>query len=84
MTIIDIERQRDEAEFARRAVEDFRDNPRHYTFAECDPEPGKLLAIRWNSFSILVIRLSDEHPVLNYGTHQFIQADLPPMVPPIY
>lgn len=81
MTIVNIEQQQEENDFARKATEHFRDNAKCYTYAEGDPTPGKLFAIRWNSFAIAVVRLSEDHTVLNYPVRQFIQQDFPKLVP---
>jgi hypothetical protein len=81
MTTVNVEQQQEEAEFARKATEHFRDHASHYTYADGDPKPGELFAIRWNSFAIIVIRLSSEHEVLNYASYQFIKQDFPKLVP---
>jgi len=79
MRVVSITNQVHEAAFAKRAAAHFAKNPRHYTYAEHDPEPGKLLAIRWNSFTVLVVTLADDHVPALYPTHDLIQSDLPPL-----
>jgi hypothetical protein len=81
MLSVDVEKQQQEAEFARKATEHFLANANHYTYADGDPKPGQLFAIRWNSFAIIVVRLDDEAPVLNYAAYQFIQQDFPKLTP---
>lgn len=81
MITVNIQQQQEEAEFARKATEHFRDHNNRYTYADGDPKPGELMAIRWNSFAIIVIRLSADHEVLNYASHQFIQQDFPKLTP---
>jgi hypothetical protein len=71
--------QEESAVFARKASEHFRDNPRAYTFAEGDPVAGELMAIRWNSFAVLLIRLSEDSEPSIYATAQFFPGDLPPL-----
>jgi len=77
MTIVNIETDKEAAEFARRASENFRDNPKYYTFSDGDPECGQLFAIRWNSFAVLVVRLHEDTPVRVYPIHQFNIKDFP-------
>lgn len=84
MITVDIAQQQEEAEFARKATEHFRDHSNCYTYADGDPTPGELFAIRWNSFAIIVVRLSADHSVLNYASHQFIQQDFPKLKPSGY
>lgn len=81
MTIIDISRDKEAADFAQKAAEDFRDHPNHYTYAEGDPKAGEFFAIRWNSFTVLVVRLHEDEQVRLYTTHQLIKSDLPRLQP---
>jgi len=81
MITVNIRQQQEESEFARKATEHFRDHANCYTYAEGDPTPGELFAIRWNSFAIIVVRLSADHAVLNYASYQFIQQDFPKLTP---
>lgn len=54
--------------FANRAGLHFADHPKHWTFAEGDPEAGELLALRWglHGRAVLVLRVAEEVPVI-YG-----------------
>jgi hypothetical protein len=69
----------EELAFAKLAAEKMRDNPRWYTFAEDDPEPGGLLAIRWNAFTVLVVRIDGESMPALYSTSHLIACDFPPL-----
>lgn len=80
MIEVNIENQREMNAFAEKAATDFRDHPKHYTFADGDPKEGELLAIRWNSIAVLVVRLGEMKPHI-YPVHQLIGKDLPPMEP---
>lgn len=68
MTIINLEKNKEADDFAKKAAEHFRDNPPHFTYAESDPAPGHLFAIRWNPYTVLVIRLHDEEIVRLYAS----------------
>jgi len=76
MIEVNVRVQQNCADFAKQAAEYFRDNPSSYTFADGNPIPGELLAIRWNTLAVLVIRLAEEQP-LCYPVWQFIKQDLP-------
>jgi hypothetical protein len=79
MRVVSLSKEQDAADFARKAAMDFSENPKHYTYSEGDPQPGELFAIRWNSFAVLVFRLSDDMEPSCYPTHDLIGKDLPPM-----
>ena len=79
MKIIYHNNEKENAVFAEKAANYLRENPRCYTYAESYPEPGKLFAIRWNSFTVLVIRLAEDFEPLCYPTRQFFPDDLPPL-----
>lgn len=81
MTLINIQKDKECAEFARAAAECFRDHPYCFTYAVGDPKPGCLFAIRWNSFTVMVVRLDDEDLVRLYGSHDLIQQELPKLEP---
>ena len=81
MRIVNIEEEKKQADFALRAAKAMKDNPRLYTFADSDPTPGKLLAIRWNPYTVLVIKLDESHVPSLYPTQDanMIKSDLPPL-----
>ena len=79
MHVVNILDRQAEAAFAKEAVEYFAGEPKAYTYADGDPEPGKLLAIRWNLYTVLVVRLDETHDPACYPTNDFIGKDLPPM-----
>lgn len=79
MRIVSITDTKEELEFARKAVESMAANERHYTFAEGGPLPGKLFAIRWNPFTVLVVKLDEMHEPACYPVRAFIGKDLPPL-----
>jgi hypothetical protein len=79
MRIVNPSAEKEEADFARRATEAMNANPRLYTWAEDDPKPGEMLAIRWNPFTVLILRLDGEHVPALYSTSYFIAGDLPPL-----
>lgn len=79
MRIISIHQNKEEEGFAQKAIEAMRDNPKLYTYAEGDPSAGRLLAIRWNPFTVLVVKLDEAHEPALYPTHDFIGDDLPPL-----
>lgn len=80
MKIIYISQEQENAKFAELAANEFKKNAKLYTFAESDPKPGKLMAIRWNPFTVLIIKLDEEYEPLAYPTSQFFQGDLPPLI----
>jgi hypothetical protein len=79
MRVVSLSKEQDAAAFARKAALDFSENPKHYTFSEGDPKPGELFAIRWNSFTVLVVRLDESMEPACYPTHDLIGKDLRPM-----
>lgn len=81
MRIVDITAQEKEARFAKKATKDFDKNQTHFTFADGDPEAGKLLAIRWNPYTVLVIKLDPEHEPACYSIYPTLDHDLPKLTP---
>tara|TARA_R110000868_G_scaffold130260_4_gene339867 strand:- start:1096 stop:1359 length:264 start_codon:yes stop_codon:yes gene_type:complete len=79
MRIISITNTKEEQDFAKRAIEEMAKNDRHYTYADGDPKPGCLFAIRWNPFTVLVVKLDDSHEPSCYPVNQFIGKDFPPL-----
>lgn len=79
MRIVNIAQDQAGAEFAGKAASAMAANPKLYTWAEGDPTAGELLAIRWNSFTVLVVRLDECCDVSLYATNQLIGEDLPPL-----
>jgi hypothetical protein len=69
------------AEFARKAAEYFKENPRCYTYADRDPTPGEFFAIRWNPYTVLVVRLDEDWDPACYPLAQWKMDDLPPLKP---
>jgi hypothetical protein len=66
--------------FARRAAARFAQDPKLWTYAAGDPEPGELLALRWGlgEDCVLVIRVGDDQPVI-FG--QIVREALGEVVP---
>lgn len=82
MRIVQIEEEKDRAEFAERAAHHFNENRWAYTYASGDPKAGELLAFRWNSENVLVVRLDESFEPSVYGIRQFgINNELAPLEP---
>lgn len=81
MTIVDIKKDQDAADFARAATHHFNSNPQSFTYAKADPTPGELLAIRWNPFTVLVLRIHEEDMIRLYSVYDFITTNLPKLKP---
>lgn len=79
MRIVYTSHEQEQARFAEEAANYFRENPHSFTYADGDPEAGELFAIRWNSFTVLVVRLAEDFEPLCYPTVQFFSGDLPPL-----
>jgi hypothetical protein len=77
MRIVDISKEKEAHDFAECATRYFAENPSCFTYANGDPTPGEFFAIRWNSFTVLVVRLDESFVPACYPTYQFIKADLP-------
>ena len=71
-------------QFAETASKYFKENPHCYTYAEGDPAAGQLLAIRWNTMAVLILRVDGEFEPLIYTVRRFIGDDLPPLKPESY
>lgn len=80
MRVVNIASDQKVHDFAKKAAEEFAAHPTYYTYAESDPKPGELFAIRWNSYTVLVLRLDDDFEPACYPTHQLIGSDLPKFV----
>jgi hypothetical protein len=80
MKIMSFSRIQESREFAKRAAEHFLENQKSYTFAESDPEPGGLFAIRWNSFTVLVVKLDETFEPECWPTQELINAEFPQAV----
>lgn len=81
MTIIDIEKDQEAADFALKAAEHFRDNDNCFTYAKNDPQAGKLLALRWTPYTVAVVRLAEDELIRLYGSQQLIKQDFPKLQP---
>lgn len=79
MKTIYISTEKENATFAEQAANHFKSHPTAYTYAEADPTPGKLLAIRWNPYTVLIVKLHEDFEPLAYPTSQFFTGDLPPL-----
>lgn len=82
MKIINPRQDAESQAFAKKAADTFRDKPELFTYADGDPVAGELFAIRWNPFTVLVIRLHGDfepecHSVYNLGH----KADFPKLSP---
>jgi hypothetical protein len=80
MRIVFTHREKENEAFAAKAADWFKNNPKCYTYAEGDPKPGCLFAIRWNPYTVLIVKLDEEFEPLCYPTVQFFTGDLPPLV----
>lgn len=81
MRIVSIKADQGEAKFAEEATRYFESDPSNYTYTKSDPEPGEYLAIRWNSYTVLVVKLDPDHDPGLYSTYPFINDDLPRLTP---
>ena len=81
MKLIDIDSQNEKNRFAEAATKYFNRNSTATTYAQCDPEPGKFLALRWNAMTVLILKIDPEDEVSIYPVYQFIQSDLPKLQP---
>lgn len=81
MKLINIDSQNEKNRFAEAATNYFNENSTATTYAKHDPEPGKFLALRWNSMAVLILKIDPEDEVSVYPVHQFIQSDLPKLQP---
>jgi len=78
MRIVNQTRDKAARDLAELAGRHFTDHPGSYTYADGDPAPGELMAIRWNSYTVMVIQLNDEEPLL-FPTANLGLPDLPRM-----
>ena len=81
MRLVSVALEEAQANFAKEAATQFAAKPQQYTYAEGDPKPGMLLAIRWNSCTVLVVMLDEEHEPSLYPVGPFIGRDLPQLEP---
>jgi hypothetical protein len=79
MTLIKIKDQQRQAEFAKKAAVCFAENDRAYTFTSGAVEPDEFFAVRWNSNTVLVLKLHEFHEQALYDTGQLIDGCLPPL-----
>lgn len=77
MKVMDLTQIRANEAFARKATDHFTAHPSHYTYAEGDPQPGELLAIRWNDFTVLIVKLDESFQPECWPVVQLIGTDLP-------
>ncbi len=65
MRIVDPAKDRETDEFASRAAEDFKKNPKLQIFTD-EPElqAEQLVALRWNPFTVLVLRTAECEEIL--------------------
>ena len=77
--MVNVSREQEAAIFAKLAAAYFKNDPHAYTFDGGDDEPsaGKLMAIRWNDFTVLVLQVAEEFPVSLYSTHELGVGELP-------
>lgn len=66
MRIVDPVKDKEWHKFAAKAHEHFVKNPKTYSFAEGYPTAGKLLALQWNEFTVMVFMIEDAEEVLLY------------------
>lgn len=53
-------------EFAKKARSYFEEHPTIYSYADGLPAAGKLLALNWNTYSVLVLMVDENAEVLVY------------------
>ena len=78
MRIVNPSRDHAAQHFATAAAEYFKNDPKAYTYADGDPKAGMFLAIRWNSYTVMVVELAEQEPLL-FPTSMLIGCDLPKM-----
>jgi hypothetical protein len=76
---MDITQDKEIADFATKAAVAFSKNPAIYTWAISDPQAGHLLAIRWNSSHVMVVKLDPDMSPRLYSTWEMIACELPPI-----
>tara|TARA_R110002050_G_scaffold191532_6_gene326337 strand:- start:4635 stop:5102 length:468 start_codon:yes stop_codon:yes gene_type:complete len=76
MILINLSAENERAAFARDAAQYFRDNPLTYTYAKGDPEAGKLLAVRWNGVTVMVLRIEEASTPVLYRSHDLIAGEI--------
>ena len=81
MRIVCIKSEQDQAEFAKAAAAFFCENPKCFTYAKGDPSPGSLLAVRWNGYTVIVLKLDADHIPSLYPVQYLIGRDLPTLQP---
>ena len=77
MRIVYPEQEAKDYEFAKRAILYFSQNNKAFTYADSDPTAGELLAIRWNPYTVLVVRLCEDFDPACYSVHPTLSHDLP-------
>lgn len=81
MIVVDIHQQAAALELAKEAAKHFAANPANYTYAKDNPRQGELLAIRWNRYTVLVVRIDDTFVPSLYPTNAMGIPELPPIKP---
>lgn len=77
MKVINLTQMKASEAFARKAAEHFKSHPTHYTYSEGDPKAGELFAVRWNDFTVLVVKLDEAYEPECWPCVQFVGGDLP-------
>lgn len=81
MRIVNFTQDKEARDFAAKACICFKENPSYYVYTHGDPEAGKLMAVRWNSFTVLVVKLDDNFvPELHSASH-YIKEDFANLLP---
>lgn len=75
MKLINLTKQKETTQFAKQANEYFKQHSMMYSYGvEHPPAPGDLIALRWNSETVAVLRIADESDaVLAFDTHELEQ-----------
>lgn len=81
MRLVDIRKDMRAADFARAAAQHFAAHPSFYTYADGDPKPGELMAVRWNSFTVLVLEVGEDFEPSLYDTGALGVGRLPNLKP---
>lgn len=72
MRVINVPRTLAEIKFAERAAVHFNEHVTSNTYTDGEVESGRLFAVRWNSFTVLVFMLDECHTPTCYPIEHLI------------
>ncbi len=81
MKVVNLTQIRASEAFVRKAAEHFNSHPSHYTYSEGDPKAGELFAVRWNAFTVLLVKLDEGFEPECWPSVQFVGTDFPKLQP---